>query len=365
MSGLVTVVVGGQWGSESKGNACKHFAHRDHQTGQPHVAVRVGGSQAGHTVYDPEGREWKLRHVPVAAVVNPDAMLVIAAGSEIDVEVLAGEIRDIEAAGYPVTERLYIHPQATIIDQVHKDHEAGANLTGRLGSTAKGVGAARASRAMRTARLWRDLDETPDCQVLTDDILNFTLANNAHVVVEGVQGFGLGTHAGEYPFCTSSDARAIDFLAMAGISPWASEVERVEVLIVLRVRPIRVAGNSGPLRGETSWTELGLPEEHTTVTQKVRRVGEWDEGLARRAIAANGGPGPNVSIYLSMLDQLDPTVVQMDASEIFDGRAGYEDAKEFIGCVNGLARVSLISTGPDRISEMPFGSHGISWNSED
>jgi adenylosuccinate synthase len=89
---------------------------------------------------------------------------------------------------------------------------------------------------------------------------------------------------------------------MAGISPWAAEVDQFEVWVVIRVYPIRVAGNSGPLTGETTWEALGLPEEYTTVTKKVRRVGTFDPILVRRAIAENGGHS-RVHVALMMLDQ--------------------------------------------------------------
>jgi adenylosuccinate synthase len=67
-----------------------------------------------------------------------------------------------------------------------------------------------------------------------------------------------------------------------------------EITLVLRAHPIRVAGNSGPLKGETSWAEIakgaGLPadfHELTTATRKVRRVGTFDPELLRKAIEVN------------------------------------------------------------------------------
>jgi adenylosuccinate synthase len=133
------------------------------------------------------------------------------------------------------------------------------------------------------------------------------MAAAGEVHVEAAQGFGLGLHAGYYPYCTSGDCTAMDALAMAGISPWDVAItEPVEVWLVLRMFPIRVAGNSGPLKQETTWAELGLPQEQTTVTQKIRRVGLWDASLAREAIRANGGG--RVQLALTMLDQKHPEV---------------------------------------------------------
>lgn len=306
MTGKVTVVVGGQFGSEAKGAVCSFLAREDVASGTPHVAVRVGGSQAGHTVYDDSGLRWPFRHLPVAAVLNPEAELVIAAGSEIDREVLADEVLRVEAVGYKVRHRLWIDPQATVIEDRHKEVEAKVGLTAKLGSTAKGVGAARADRIMRSAQLVGDDREFFDrfgTVINTADMLRVRLLGGAHVVIEGVQGYGLGLHAGYYPKCTSSDARAIDFLAMAGINPWQSEGVAVDVAIVTRAYPIRVAGNSGPLENETTWADLGLPEELTTVTQKVRRVGRFDTALVRNAVRANGGPADNVWLAVTMVDQ--------------------------------------------------------------
>jgi hypothetical protein len=89
--------------------------------------------------------------------------------------------------------------------------------------------------------------------------------------------------------------------------------------MVARVYPIRVAGNSGPLENETTWAELGLPEEKTTVTHKIRRVGEWDSKLIREAAMANGiathkyqltPPNYNAPgrVALTMVDQKIPQI---------------------------------------------------------
>jgi adenylosuccinate synthase len=115
-------------------------------------------------------------------------------------------------------------------------------------------------------------------------------------------------HTRFYPQVTSSDCRAIDFLAMAGLSPWAEYVSGFEVWLVARTYPIRVAGNSGPLYRETDWRSLGLAPEVTTVTNRIRRVGFWDQDLVAEAILANGGPAPNVNLALTMLDYLVPEI---------------------------------------------------------
>jgi adenylosuccinate synthase len=299
MGGRLMVVVGGQYGSEAKGAVTARLALDAHRP----LVIRVGGPNAGHTVVDDQGREWKLRHVPVG-FVNHDATLALAAGSEVNPHVLWTEVQALEHAGYKIRERIFVDPQATQLDQWHIQSEDQSNLTSRLGSTAKGVGSARAERIWRRAALAGTICNPVDVAQLALDWNGM----GRDVIIEGTQGYGLGLHAGHYPFCTSGDCRAVDFLAQCGISPWAWAPEDLQVWVVFRTRPIRVAGNSGPLLHETTWEELGLPEERTTVTNKVRRVGAWDHNLAMQALEANGSPSPQIRIAITMLDQLYPEV---------------------------------------------------------
>lgn len=302
----LTVVVGGQYGSEGKGAIAAHLS-RGYR--EQDVAIRVAGPNAGHTAYDDDNREWKLRAVPVAAVTSRNCQLHIAAGSEIDVDVLFREIDELDGAGHNVSERLTIHPSATLIEARHLNAEESAGLVGRIGSTGKGIGAARADRIMRRAMLAGDLAALERRNLISEPG-TFDLDGLRSVLVEGTQGYGLGLHTDRYPQVTSSDCRAIDFLSMAGISPWADCIMSTQIVIVARMYPIRVAGNSGPLKDETTWEALGLPEERTTVTNKVRRVGQWDSRLLSQAIHANGGGAfnPSVVLALTMLDQRFPEV---------------------------------------------------------
>lgn len=330
--GKLIVVAGAQYGSEAKGHVVDQIT-RPSVAGDNVVVVRVAGPNAGHTVYgqcpddcQPDdshmsgdvwiGHPWRLRTVPVGAVSNPSADLVIAAGSEVDYKVLMSEVVALDLAGYRVSDRLMIDDQATMLEQKHIDREVEDGIQARLGSTAKGIGAARADRIWRYAKTWGEHVGTYDEGIRphnTADFMRQRLAQNATVVIEGTQGYGLGLHAGYYPQCTSSDCRAIDFLSMAGLSPWSAEVTEFGVWLAARVRPIRVAGNSGPMKNETSWSELRLPEEYTTVTKKVRRVGEWDGDLVRRAVAANGG-APVVRVALTMADQIFDEIRNVEGS---------------------------------------------------
>lgn len=331
------IVVGGQFGSEAKGHVTHQILRRivnECNCGALILNVRVAGPNAGHCVIDDNGVKWAMRTVPVGFVL-PEVALHIAAGSEIEMAVLIDEIERAEAAGHNVRERLSIHEEATILTDQHKALESPdhADLHRRIGSTGKGIGAARADRIMRKAlRVKDDHDAMAKLRDMGISVHDRPIPHTGHVVIEGTQGYGLGLHAGHYPQCTSSDTRAIDFAAMAGVSPW--EYDDFVIWVVARVYPIRVAGNSGPLKGETTWDALGLPEELTTVTKKVRRVGEWDSELVRNAVRANGQS--RVLLALTMVDQKFPEVAGLssdnghshDYGHVLDHVMGYVSAIE-------------------------------------
>jgi adenylosuccinate synthase len=288
----------------------------------------------------------------VAAVTAPNAELVIAQGSEIDPPVLEREVAELNSAGYEVTRRLSVDQWATVIEPVHARAEQAAGFVENFGSTAKGIGMARMDRLRRTAKTWEELHRFSGPLGMVDDTaldLQLELSPlhgpGADIVIEGTQGYGLGLHGGYYPFCTSGDCRAVDFLAQAGISPWAVSNENLRVVVCFRPYPIRVAGNSGPLKDETSWEALGLAPEHTTVTRKVRRVGAWNSALARAAMRANGAPSGSVYAALVMADQISPEL----AGRSGDVQDGWSVPLPIVGMYHDLLEADLayIGTGPD------------------
>lgn len=303
------VIVGGQFGSEAKGAVTAAVCAEAASMGRPVTVVRVGGPNAGHSAADPTGQVWALRQVPAGMVVDHRVWGVIASGSEIDPQVLDAEIASLEAAGIDVSGRLIVSDAATIVTPDHRDRETA--LVGAIGSTGKGIGAARADRVMRRADTVATSGYTGKIGFLVDTAealerrLNEQARNPSQtVVLEGTQGYGLGLHTKFYPQVTSGDCRAIDVCAQAGVNPWGA-ADGVQVHVVVRPYPIRVAGNSGPLEGETSWEQLGLPVELTTVTRKPRRVGTYDRALVDAAVTANG---PNPYLAISMVDQVPDAV---------------------------------------------------------
>lgn len=343
-SRLVDVYVGGQYGSEGKGNVAYHLAN------EYSVLMRVGGPNAGHKVpTDPE--PLTHRQLPSGSLANPAAQLVIGPGATIAVDVLLAEIAD---CGVEV-ERLAIDPQAMVIEARDLDEEKA--LVVDIGSTGRGGGAAAARRIMgrgSTAlgvRLARDTPELKPYVRSSAEILESAFRSGKLIMLEGTQGTHLSLYHGTYPYVTSRDTTVSGTLAEAGIPP--GRVRRV--VMVMRTFPIRVgsppAGTSGDIRQEVSWDEIAQRArldpndlkrvEIGSVTARERRVGEFDWTQLARSSQLNGP----TDIALTFVDYLDAD--NLNARRYDQLTNVTIDFIEEIEQVSG-ARVSLISTGFDQ-----------------
>lgn len=271
--GRLTVVIGGQYGSEAKGKVVSYLAP------EVDVAVRTGAPNAGHTVIH-NHQTYKLQQIP-ATVFNKKSTLCIGAGGLIDPIILERECQQTRCKS-----RLIIDPQAGIIEPRHAEQEG--ELKARISSTGKGCGAALIDRIWRRDFLLaRDALKNYHIQPVAP-FINRAIDAGRHVLVEGTQGFGLSLYHGQYPFVTSRDTTAAAFLSECGLSPRLV----TDIILVIRTFPIRVGGPSGPLKHETTWAAIskrvGRPiVETTTVTQKIRRVGKFDLGQVKRAVMIN------------------------------------------------------------------------------
>lgn len=321
------------------------------------LCIRVAGPNAGHTVVNPAtGNRHALRQIPAGAVTNPNATPCIAAGSEIDLSVLENEVQALEADGIKIRDRLRIDPQATIIESRHLAAEDDADLHLLIGSTGKGIGAARADRLMRQAKIAGQYPNQLGQLGRLEAVAPLArMSVYSAVQIEGTQGYGLGLHAGHYPKCTSSDCTALDVLQMAQVNPWSYPAMTFKIWLVLRPYPIRVAGASGPMRDETSWEALGLEPEYTTVTHKMRRVGHWDGQLAQAAVAANGGydtAGRNpLRVALTMADQIDPALAGVTDAETIWFSPSYQNfANQMLSDIG--RRPALVTTSDRTWADM-------------
>ena len=280
----VTVVVGGQFGSEGKGKVAHFFAREMNAS----VAIRVGGPNSGHTVINPSGDPLILRQLPTAAIL-PSVTCILGAGSYIIPELL---FQEILLTGLH-KERLFIDPHAVVITDEELRSERESSLRQSIGSTQSGTGAAvsrRISRGSKGVFAANDERLKPFVRSVTT-FLREQLTNNERIILEGTQGFGLSLlHSSYYPVVTSRDTTASGFLSEAGLSPFDVD----DVIMVLRAFPIRVGGNSGHLPEEINWDQVTEESgsqakivEHTSVSKSVRRVAHFSPEIVLDAIRVN------------------------------------------------------------------------------
>lgn len=293
----VSIVVGGQFGSEGKGKVAHYLA----QKMEASFAVRCGGPNSGHTVIDQSGKARIFQQLPTAAIL-PDVKLAICAGSYIDLDIL---LREIQETGVG-PDRLIIDPDAVIITEEIKQREVQSGLIGRIGSTGSGTGAALVARINREYPLLfaHNIKKIAPFIRNVPDMLRECIDNKERIIIEGTQGFGLSIfHSRYYPFTTSRDTTAASFLAETGLSP--RDVD--DIILTLRSFPIRVAGNSGPLPNEITWKIICEEEggereiiEKSSVTKNIRRVARFNPEIVRKAIEINNP----TRIVLNHLDYL-------------------------------------------------------------
>lgn len=321
------VTVGGFYGDEGKGKVIAYLTRKDNPT----IAVRGGvGPNAGHT-FTFEGKEYKVRMLPSAAL-NPTTRLLIGSGVLVNWQVLLNEVAKFQA-----DDRTFVDSQCGIIEQTHIDRDIGEDhLKSKLGTTGTGTGPANADRALRKLKLARDI---PELSLYIEDVsnsVNFALDNREKVIVEGTQGTYLSLFHGGYPYVTSKDVTASGICSDIGIGP-----KRVdEILVVFKAYVTRVG--SGPLEKELSneeakrrgWIEYG------SVTGRQRRAAPFDMELAKKAIRLNSA----TQLAITKLD-----VVFPESSGVREYKKLPVEAKRFIENIeseSGL-KVTLIGTGPE------------------
>ncbi|MHA1225189.1 MAG: adenylosuccinate synthetase [Candidatus Hodarchaeales archaeon] len=255
MESFIDIVCGGFYGDEGKGQICAWLAHKQILQGAPYnFAVRVGGSNAEHRFELPNGVRYTGRVLPVAGWVDPKIKLVLGAGHMIKLESLFREIKELESMYGKQRDRIFIDPQAGVIDPAHI--EAGKEAATFRGSTHQGTGQAVAHKVVRDGKFKTARDYSELRNYVCEDtvmLMNTWMRKGEIGLLEGSQGAFLSLNHGYYPYCTSKDVTPAALLAEAGIS-----TRRVRhIWAVFKAVPTRVPGNSGPADGrELSWEEL-------------------------------------------------------------------------------------------------------------
>ena len=322
---VCSVVVDGFFGDGGKGKIVSYLVRADDAT----VCARGGvGPNAGHTVVM-DGVKYKLRMVP-CGFVNSNTELLIGPGVVINPEVVIKEINELG-----IHNKIGIDPQCAIIEQKHIDEDNQGYLKEKIGTTGTGTGPCNADRALRVAKMARDIPELEEYIKDVPTIINEALDRGESVVIEGTQGTYISLYHGTYPYVTSNDVCASATCSDVGVGPTRID----EVILVCKAYVTRVG--EGYLEGEISHEEAKERgwDEYGTVTGRQRRAAPFNYKLAKRAAMLNGA----TQLAITKMDIIYP---ECTGSSVYDSLG--PDARSFIETIEnevGLP-VTLIGTGP-------------------
>ncbi len=323
-------VFGQQRGDEGKGRVVDMLAE------ECDIVARFnGGSNAGHTVVLPDGRELALHIVP-SGIAHPKAVNVIGNGTIVDPVRFAAELADIEKLGIAVTpENLKVSSSAHLVLPHYKLLEEIREL-GRSaqGTTKAGIAETYAAKAQRagvraervlgshdsllqvvregieSVQMERKKHDLPSVDIenevksygvamktlqpfVTDTsvYVNERLGQGAALLAEGAQAFLLDIDHGMYPYVTSSNTTAGGVATGLGIAPMTLE----RSIGIVKAVQSHVGGGPfvteihdekllGVLHGDMSTIDA----EKGTTTGRIRRLGYLDITGIRRANMVNG-----------------------------------------------------------------------------
>lgn len=287
------LVIDGQWGSTGKGAIAGYLARKR----KPDGMVCNFGPNAGHTFVFDGGSRVMTRQLPSGIVSDSVTAIFIGPGSIIDPEVLESELKQFEH--FIGNHRIYIHERAAVVNEDNRMAER--SMLRHISSTCKGTGSAMVSKTMRMdtgiARHYKGSPDRWTQFICSHDVYTKALLSCNVLQIESAQGFELGNSSGShYPYCTGRDITPAQVLADCGVP--VGVLTDFEVIATMRTFPIRVGdqydaetgekvGTSGPVysdQREVTFAEIGVPDEHTTVTGKKRRIFTFSDHNAERMI---------------------------------------------------------------------------------
>ncbi|XOV86036.1 MAG: adenylosuccinate synthase [Pseudomonadota bacterium] len=346
--GKNVVVIGTHWGDEGKGKIV------DLLTLHAQAVVRFqGGHNAGHTLV--VGGKKTVLHLIPSGILHSHVQCLIGNGVVLSLPALFKEIRELEAAGLNVRERLSVSPGCPLILPYHvrldlmREQVRGNQ---KIGTTGRGIGPAYedkvARRGLRVSDLFNpdrftaaleeildyhnfvlekylnthpvSLQETLDeslalaaevSPLVTDvvDKLYDLRAAGANIMFEGAQGSLLDIDQGTYPFVTSSNTTAGAISSGCGVGPRDLDY----ILGITKAYTTRVG--SGPFPTELfdsvgSWlAEKG--NEFGSTTGRPRRCGWFDAHALRRVIRINSLSGLCIT-KMDVMDGLETVAICVD-----------------------------------------------------
>ncbi|MDO5074399.1 MAG: adenylosuccinate synthase [Bacteroidales bacterium] len=321
--GKVDALLGIVFGDEGKGKVVDYFTPR-----YDLVARFAGGPNAGHTIIF-DGKKFVLRSIP-SGIFDEGKVNIIGNGCVIAPDLFMAEAHELEAAGYKITERLYISRRAHLILPTHRvldrAYEA-AKGKAKVGTTGKGIGPTYSDKAARVGlRVGDILDgfsskyealKSRHLQILndlgfddfditeeeerwlqgidylrrfpiadTEFIINQALTEGKNVLAEGAQGSLLDLDHGTYPFVSSSSTTIGGVCTGLGVAP--QTIGRVWG--IFKAYSTRVGSGPFPVElfDETGEEIRRIGKEFGAVTGRNRRCGWVDLVALKYAIMING-----------------------------------------------------------------------------
>lgn len=321
--GKVDALLGIVFGDEGKGKVVDYFTPR-----YDVVARFAGGPNAGHTIIF-DGKKFVLRSIP-SGIFDEKKINIIGNGCVIAPDLFMTEAKELEAAGYKLTERLHISRRAHLILPTHRlldrAYEA-AKGKNKVGTTGKGIGPTYSDKAARVGLRVGDIEEGFEAkyqalkarheQILRDlhftdyDIteeekqwmegveymrkfhlsdteyeINRALAQGKNVLAEGAQGSLLDIDHGTYPYVSSSSTTSGGVCTGLGIAPNTID----HVFGIFKAYSTRVGGGPFPVElfDETGDYIRKVGNEFGAVTGRNRRCGWLDLVALKYAIMING-----------------------------------------------------------------------------
>ncbi|OVA07007.1 Adenylosuccinate synthetase [Macleaya cordata] len=333
----VSGVLGCQWGDEGKGKLVDILAgHFDI------VARCQGGANAGHTIYNDEGKKFALHLVP-SGILNEETLCIIGNGVVVNLPGLFKEIDNLESNGVSCKGRILVSDRAHLLFDFHqtvdglRESELDKSF---IGTTKRGIGPCYSSKVNRNGIRVSDLRHMDifrhkldlllsdaasrfrgfnyNANMLRDEIdqykrfadrlepfiadtvhvVNESIAQKKKILVEGGQATMLDIDFGTYPFVTSSSPSAGGICTGLGVAP------RVlgDLIGVVKAYTTRVGSGPFPteMLGKGGDRLRAAGHEYGTTTGRPRRCGWLDIVALKYCCQINGFS----SLNLTKLDVL-------------------------------------------------------------
>ncbi|KAF3581330.1 hypothetical protein DY000_02032392, partial [Brassica cretica] len=337
----VSGVLGCQWGDEGKGKLVDILAqHFDI------VARCQGGANAGHTIYNSEGKKFALHLVP-SGILNEGTTCVIGNGVVVHLPGLFKEIDGLESNGVSCQGRILVSDRAHLLFNFHQEVDGlreSELAKSFIGTTKRGIGPCYSSKVIRNgirvgdlrhmdtlpqklevlladaAERFKGFKYTPEMlkeeveaykryaerlePYITDTVhfMNDAISQKRKVLVEGGQATMLDIDFGTYPFVTSSSPSAGGICTGLGIAPRAVG----DLIGVVKAYTTRVGSGQFPTENLGPGGDLLrlAGQEFGTTTGRPRRCGWLDLVALRFSCQINGFASLNLT-KLDVLSDLD------------------------------------------------------------